>query len=781
MCDPRDRPTPGPSPIVSSTPPPPAPATDGDATPGAIAPDPAADRMLEAARRGSNRAFAALVDRLDPECRTFAHVVLGGHAVDAALLGAYARAYRARRTTTEAAPVFLLHHVWIACGHEIRRRQRRQAPAPGRRAVRDDRRPRLGDDPVGRAVAALRPEERAVWVLTERGGLEPDTVAEALGVDPRIVATVAARVRAHVEAAVADPSTLDRLPPVVEPEDDEDVEDIENVEPVVEPADDEDGTAGDVVDTPDAGVGITDSTAPAGPVEAAATAGEDPATPAPEPPDDAADPTAVSDPTAGADPDATMALEAAALDADADEGSEEGPGSLDAAAAAPEFWAELGRRLRAEREALPAAPRPRLPEPGDPSPSLSPAKDPPVAIQKRAPRRARRHRPDGVDQLVGEADRQRPPRRWAALAVRVAAVVVVAAVFGAVVAGLYRAASNSKSPVRGDSVADVSRRSMLVLDGAGVWSASVELTSLGEDNRTRRQTIEIVAATDGSYRAQDSSIGRLTTYDAPFAVVMDSIPGLPPRHDTGVAPGPPDPTAPYEGMPTDDLAVAARTLAAVEDRAPTTESLNGREVLTLTGPLTSDIDLTYVVDGTSLTPVRISWTVDGTTVRELRFADVQLGVPDPSFTQELPDVAARDQGFAPVRLTEVAARTGMRTLTPDYLPEGFTFTGASVNEGARISSLRYARGPQELIVTLRPSPVEAGAVWDDPFERGDVEVTPTDLPIESGPFRGVTAQQVSGGTALPSVWGADGEEAFTVAGDVTAAELARIAQSLRQA
>jgi anti-sigma factor RsiW len=38
---------------------------------------------------------------------------------------------------------------------------------------------------------------------------------------------------------------------------------------------------------------------------------------------------------------------------------------------------------------------------------------------------------------------------------------------------------------------------------------------------------------------------------------------------------------------------------------------------------------------------------------------------------------------------------------------------------------------------------------------------------------------VAGGTALPSIWGADGEVAFTVAGDLSPDDLQRVARSLR--
>ena len=132
-------------------------------------------------------------------------------------------------------------------------------------------------------------------------------------------------------------------------------------------------------------------------------------------------------------------------------------------------------------------------------------------------------------------------------------------------------------------------------------------------------------------------------------------------------------------------------------------------------------------------------------------------------------------------LGEVQARTGQAPLTPDYLPggaEGFEFTGAYVDEAKGITSLRYASGPREMIITMRPSPVEAGNPWSDPFDRTGETVTPETVTLEAGPFRGVPAQMVAGTAALPSLWAADGETAITVAGDLSAEDLQRVAASL---
>lgn len=717
--------------------------------------------MLAAARQGSNKAWAALLERVDPECRRLAHLVLGGHPVDLTLMSAYLRAYRARRKGPSDAVVFLTHHVWIACGHELRRQARREAPAPGRRPVRTDRAPRFGTDALGRAIAGLRPEERAVWGLIDQAGFPVAAVAEALGVDPRVVTTVASRVARTLDQALAIP---------VEGADDELVPLTDEVPELAHPGEDTEAVMVTEASTSAAPALDHDPppTSAATDVEADARADSDALEG-----DDAVegdDPASLDD-VDEADVAALEALEA---------GAEPGEGHVEPPPPTPEFWGELGRRLRLEREAPQAAPPPPLPEPGDPSPSLTQAKAPPVAMQKRAPRKSRKRRPDVVEELAGEVDRQRPKRRWGSLLIKALAVLVAVGVLGAGVYALYRAASDARSPVRGESVAEAAAHSMQVLQSADTWSASVERTSLA-DAGMERASLRVVAGADGSYRIDDTTLSRITTFDNTTGTLQDTLPGFPPRNETGVGFGPPDSGPPSDGTPLDDLGTAARTLAPIDDEEPEADELHGRDVLLLTGPLDDQIELTYAIDATEYTPVRITWTVGDSVVRELRFADVELDALAPPFTQEVPGVAAQDQGFARVPITQAEARTQLAPLTPEYLPEGFEpDLLAAVDEGARVTALRYTRGPQEILVTVRPSPVEAGQPWDDPFTRDpQAPVTPTDVAIDEGPFRGTTAQEVAGPRALPSIWGADGEIAFTVSGDLSPDELVAVAQSLR--
>ncbi len=727
--------------------------------------------MLAAARAGSNRAWAALLERVDPECRRLAHLVLGGHDVDATLLSAYVRAYRARRKGPPDAVVFLTHHVWIACGHELRRQSRREAPAPGRRPVRTDRQPRFGTDALGRAIAGLRPEERAVWGLIDQAGLPVAAVAQALGVDPRVVTTVATRVARTLDTALAIPvgEGGDDLAPATGdlPEIDHPGEDTEAVM-----ATEASTSAAPAVDR--AVEPIPAAAADAAPAGSTDVTG----------PDESGDEDEFDDEAPGHDDEGRL-VEGAQDDAEAeDDGLDGAPedGDVEPPAATPAFWNELGQRLRAEREAPRAAPPPPLPEPGDPPPSLAPAKAPPVAMQKRAPAKSRKRRPDVVEELAGEVDRQRPRRHWGALLVRALAVVLVVGVIGAGVFVLYRAASDARSPVRGETVAEAAAHSMEVLQTADTWSATIERRALA-DAGMERAHVQMVTSSDGSFRIQDDTLGRITTFDNSAGTLQDTLTGFPPRNEAGVGFGAPDSGPPRDGTPLDDLGIAARALASVDDSEPVADELNGRGVKLLSGPLGDDIELTYAIDAREYTPVRITWSVDDTVVRELRFADVDLAALAPEYRQDVPGVAAQDMGFARVKITEAESRTQLAPLTPEFLPEGFTLSPpllSAVDEGDRITAVRYTRGPQEIIVTVRPSPVEAGQPWDDPFARPeDRPVSPTDVAIEQGPFRGTTAQMVAGPRDLPSIWGADGTIAFTVSGDLSAEDLVAVATSLR--
>ena len=84
-------------------------------------------------------------------------------------------------------------------------------------------------------------------------------------------------------------------------------------------------------------------------------------------------------------------------------------------------------------------------------------------------------------------------------------------------------------------------------------------------------------------------------------------------------------------------------------------------------------------------------------------------------------------------------------------------------------------GVQQVVVTTRPASAQANA---DPFERPD-PVEPETVHVERGPFRDVEASQTMTVWPAPALWGQNRDVAFTVSGDLTSAQLLRVAESLR--
>ena len=178
--------------------------------------------------------------------------------------------------------------------------------------------------------------------------------------------------------------------------------------------------------------------------------------------------------------------------------------------ATAEFWKGLGARLLAER-AAPPAPPPRL-EPPAVIPAPSARRDPPLAMQRRSPPAARRTAgPDPVEGLALGARRRRSRRRIDPRVV--IGVVVVLAVAAALVA-VIRLASEAASPVRENSVAEISGKVANALDAAS-FSATYTRTLRGQDG-TDRAGYDVVRNDVGLLCAEPrrrAQVGRLRHRD----------------------------------------------------------------------------------------------------------------------------------------------------------------------------------------------------------------------------------------------------------------------------
>ncbi len=472
---------------------------------------------------------------------------------------------------------------------------------------------------------------------------------------------------------------------------------------------------------------------------------------------------------------------------------------LPPAAHGPEFWEQLGRRLLAEREA-PPAPTPSLPDASDASAAARATRPPPVAMQKRPPRRRGRFGrrepppPDPVEGLASEARRQRVRSSTLALVGKAAAVVVVVGLLGTGVVAAIRLGSRARSPLRTESVADISRRSTAALAEAETFAADVTRTEVGPDGSRRSTTYRLARDDQGSYLLARLDPSQVEAFDAATAtlstraITVDATGtgSVEASRLTGLASGPPDPDGRDEALPDQDLALAARALLAVDDQAPQQRRVAGRAVWVLEGPLPGVPSagrpdaVELVVDRARLAPVQLTFTRAGRMLRELRFTDTVIDGPVGPFTVDLEGetVQSRDHGFDVVDLPSLEAVVGYQPPRPTYLPEGFELVMVTADGDDGVASMRYQRGFEAVTVTIRTAPVPAGTPWPDPFEREGAAPTPTPVTLTGGAFRVVEAQRVARPGALPSLWGSDGELAFTVSGDLSAEQLVRVAESL---
>ncbi len=460
------------------------------------------------------------------------------------------------------------------------------------------------------------------------------------------------------------------------------------------------------------------------------------------------------------------------------------------------FWSRLGGRLLAERDA-PAAPVPRMPDPDEPTSAIRTPRPPPVAMQKRAPRRARFRRsdvpPDTVEELATDARRRRTPVRLPALALRVLTVLVVLAVLAGVLVAVVTMAARARSPVREDSVADISGRTVAALADARSFSAVVDEEVVGADGRRTTSRYQLARHRNGSYLMIAADLRHMVAYDTPTNTLRSRR--LVPRPDgstavlatqeTGLAAGPPDPSGLDPTLPDAELSLALRSLADVDEEAAGKARVGGRAVWVLGGPLPDPgrgpDRVVLVVDRARLAPVRITLLRRGRSVRTVRFSEVALDAPVGPFTIDLSADGVRpvDRGFRPVGLDDVVSAVGYAPLRPAYLPPGFELAASTVRRQGRVVSVAYQRGNESVVVTTRSSPVQRGDLWADPFDRGGHRPRVERVQVTSGPFRLTTAQRVAEVGALPSVWGSNDTLAFTVAGDLTAEQLIRVVASLR--
>lgn len=179
----------------------------------ATAPAPAADirpAVLERARRGDQKAFAAVIRHYDQGLRALAYRLLGDRdRMDDALQEAYVKAFRALPRFQRRARLgtWLYRIVYNTCLDELRRERR----AAHNRLDEDVDQPGGWADPadiaagrsdLARALASLPPQERAAVLLVDAHGFGYGDAARVLGVPEGTVASRLNRARTSLRAAL---------------------------------------------------------------------------------------------------------------------------------------------------------------------------------------------------------------------------------------------------------------------------------------------------------------------------------------------------------------------------------------------------------------------------------------------------------------------------------------------------------------------------------------------------------------------------------------------------
>lgn len=723
--------------------------------------------LLVAARDGDPGAFARFVEHWDPHVRPFVHHTLAGDGpTDPVLAAAYVRAFRALpRYRADHTPGLWLHRIaYLAAVDELRRltrdptRRRHRAhalPAP----VASDQPATDPHDLVAGALRRLAPDQRALAVLVDLEGFDPDTVADAFGTGRGAVASRLGSARQVLDRA-ADPGAADpdaagpgaagpgattddpaTTPPGAD----------RSAAPTADrPGPPRPGPAGPRADpagvlggplvagSPDAPPAPTTTRAArpgrAGAVTTRRAGATPPATPPPGategPADDLAVPSWFADEAVTLLPASDPAEPGPAGDAATTPGVPEGAGDADADADAerrrpervgralaalpvpppgPGFWTDLGTRLLAERE-RPAAPTPdpvaRLARAHPARPGFSPAPAPGTAPAAPA-----------VSTLADRAGRARPRRSW----LRPVAVLALVLLLAGVVTAAVR--FGTSSPVRDGSVTGTALAAT-VADGFGAsrfLTVDVVVEQPGQPGDEAEQEYRVVLGDDGSWSASRTDVLQQSTADAGSGTVrrvaiLPGADGGPPvvlaTVQEGLAAGAPDPRAVADGPVAELQALGTILRGAGDERAPATRTA-GVRTWTLdrslaTGPGGDQERWAIAVRRTDGLPARIDRHVDGELVRRLRFRSWTPAstVPPETFVAGVPagtTPTTTAHGFLPADLAAARIFGRGEAIRPGSLPDGFELAAVSIRAEAPAGAVSTGGGtnpPDVAVVSL---------------------------------------------------------------------------------
>lgn len=335
----------------------------------------------------------------------------------------------------------------------------------------------------------------------------------------------------------------------------------------------------------------------------------------------------------------------------------------------------------------------------------------------------------------------------------------------------------------------------------------------------RERPFRLTLAVDGSFRwsaldgvqdvAYDASLGQaVEVFQGDSDAESDAGGADGSRNDaaafvaTGVPPGGPDRRVPVP-PPLGSLADHVTALGRSGDARVSRSTFLDRPTWHYSGPVKADRRRTRSpdravihVDQESGVLLLLDLSAQGESFQRLTAATVEEGeTTDRSRFRRQPrpgtDAAAIPHGFLPRSLEEADGDVGYQLLVPSQVPEGFRLASVTVNAalpsatgapGAKnppsteVATLQWRRGFLSFTVTLRP---QRGATWNDPFGGGgfDFEAQPVRLALPGR--HPLVGELVLDAPARPHLWGITGDVVVTVDGDLGAAELRRVAGSLR--
>lgn len=462
----------------------------------------------------------------------------------------------------------------------------------------------------------------------------------------------------------------------------------------------------------------------------------------------------------------------------------------------PTFWADLNHRLQGETvpnqtgSATDAGPVRA-------TPTTEPA---PVSLDERRTRRAARRGPGRMTRSLGAA------------AAAVALVVVAA---GALT--VINRDDNADREVRtADRPTGTEQPAPTTPDAPAEFSATYSFAEGIDSSRCPAQTAETLCriwrfslARDGSFRwtATDGSedfaldmgsgIGRFVNIYGPNTKSPNTAvnTNLPPNWGAELG-------------PLDSMGAFVISLARAGDPRITTTTVAGRAAWHYDGPTVQDRNggadapdhAVADVDQASGVLLQLTRSSNGRVVHRLTATEVTTSdqIDRARYRLEPPAGSRKSEfssGFAVRTLDQAAAELPYDLLVPSYVPAGFTLDwspgAVAVNrevetptgaEGSNpptkpVTSLTWRLGAQVFTIDLRPT--GGLSEWSDPFGAEGMVGDAQPVRYELAGRPALEGTVVVDAPVTPHLWGTTGDVVVTISGDLSRAELERVAGSLR--